>query len=154
MFLNLGCGDDLRGNIRIDINPERKGMNLIADAHCIPLRDKMFDCVFCKSVLEHLVSPFKGLSEIKRVSKNNIMVIVPNVHHWRRIARTLLTPEKDVNPLTKHFQAWDREAFKHLVDQVKDLTIANIEWGYFNGSMSWPSVFFGSNMVVLMKVLT
>jgi len=113
----------------------------------------MFFIVYCKSVLEHLVNPFKGLSEMKRVSKNNIMVIIPNVHHWRRIARTLCTPDKDINPCTKHFQAWDREAFRHLVNRIEDLEIARVKWGYFKGRISWPSVFFGSNMIVLMKVI-
>ena len=153
MFLNLGCGNDSRGDIRIDINPDRKGLNLIADAHCIPLRDKIVESIFCKSVLEHLKSPFKGLSEMQRVSKNNILVVVPNVHHLKRIKRNLIFTHHRVNPLTTHLQAWDGQAFKHLVDQIKDLEVVSIEWGYFHGSMYWPSMFFGSNMIVLMKVI-
>ena len=152
MFLNLGCGNDSRGDIRIDINPDRTGLNLIADAHCIPLRDKIVDSIFCKSVLEHLISPSKGLSEMQRVSKNNIVVVVPNVHHWKRIKRNSLFPLHTVNPLTKHLQAWDGQAFKLLVSQIKDLEVVRIEWGYFHGSMYWPSMFFGSNMIVRMKV--
>ena len=152
MFLNLGCGADVLGNIRIDVNPHKKGVNLVADAHCIPLRDKIVDIILCKSVLEHLISPFKGLSEMKRVSKNKIFVVVPNVHHWRRIARGLLSPGHEINPETKHLQAWDRQAFKLLVNQIEDLEVVRIGWGYFNGSFCWPSMFFGSQMIVLMKV--
>lgn len=153
MFLNLGCGDDFRGNIRIDINPSKKGLNLVADAHCIPLRDKIFDVVFCKSVLEHLISPFKGLSEMKRVSKKRIFVVVPNVYHWRRITRGLLSPGHEINPGTRHLQAWDGQAFKLLVNQIEDLKVVCIWWGYFYGSVSWPSMFFGSQMIIEMKVL-
>jgi len=152
LFLNVGCGDDFRGDIRMDIKPDKWGLNLIADAQCIPIRGGVFDVVFCKSVLEHLVSPFKGLKEMKRVSRSYIIITVPNIHHWRRIARSLFTPEKDVNPFTKHFQAWDREAFKHLVNRVGDLIIESIRWGYFNGSMCWPSILFGSNMIIKMRV--
>ena len=152
MFLNLGCGDDFRGDIRIDINPNKKGVNLVADAHCIPLRDKIVDGILCKSVLEHLLNPFKGLLEMQRVSKNNILVIVPNVHHWRRIARGLLSPGHEINPLTKHLQAWDGQAFKLLVNQIDDLEVVCIEWGYFNGVVSWPSMFFGSQMIVELRV--
>jgi len=152
LLLNLGCGNDSRGDIRIDINPDRTGLNLLADAHCIPLRDKIVDSIFCKSVLEHLISPSKGLSEMQRVSKNIIVVVVPNVHHWKRIKRNSLFPLQKVNPLTKHLQAWDGQAFKLLVSQIKDLEVVRIQWGYFHGSAYWPSMFFGSNMIVLMKV--
>lgn len=154
MFLNLGCGNDSRGDIRIDINPERKGLNIIADAHCIPLRDNVFDCVFCKSTLEHLKSPIKGLSEMKRVSNEKILIVVPNVHHWRRIRREFLKPNHDINMDTTHLQAWDGHVFKLLVNQIGDLAVESIGWGYFNGSMRWPSFFFGSNMIVKLRVET
>ena len=153
LFLNVGCGDDSKGDIRIDVNPNRKGLNIIGDAQCIPLRDKICEFVKCKSVLEHLKSPFKGLSEMQRVSKNNILVIVPNLFHWRRIARCLMSPLHEIRQNTKHLQAWDSQAFKLLVNQIENLEVIYIHWGYFNGSFCWPSMFFGSQMIVLMKVL-
>jgi len=150
--VNLGCGNDMRGEIRIDINPDRKGINLISDAHYLPIRDKVINYVFCKSVLEHLKNPFKGLSEMKRISKNRIIVIVPNVHHWIRMGRGLINPYHSINRKTRHFQAWDGIAFKHLVNQVKGLEIVFIRWGYFNGRISRPSMLFGKKMIVGMRV--
>ncbi len=152
VFLNLGCGADMRGEIRIDINPDRVGLNLIGDAHYLPIRDRVINDVFCKSVLEHLKNPFKGLSEMKRVSKNRIIVIVPNVYHWNRIMRSLITPYQATNRETLHLQAWDVKAFKFLVNQVRGLEIVSVRWGYFNGRIRRPSMFFGKNMIVGMVV--
>lgn len=150
--LNLGCGEDKRGEIRIDKNSDRKGLNLISDAHYLPIRDRVINYVFCKSVLEHLKNPFKGLSEMKRISKNRIIVIVPNVHHWNRIVRGLINPYHLINRKTLHLQAWDGIAFKLLVNQVKGLEIFFIGWEDFNGRMSKPSLLFGKNMKVGMRV--
>jgi len=35
--LNIGCGSDTWGDIRIDIDPKASAVNLIADAHYLPL---------------------------------------------------------------------------------------------------------------------
>ena len=152
VLLNLGCGSDMRGEIRIDKNPDRKGVNLIADAHYLPIRDRVINHVFCKSVLEHLKNCFKGLSEMKRISKNRITVIVPNVYHWNRIIRSLIVPYHPINRETMHLQAWDVKAFKFLVGQVRGLKIVSIRWGYFNGRIHRPSMFFGRKMIVGMRV--
>ena len=150
VFLNLGCGSDMHGEIRIDINPDRPGLNLIGDAHHLPIRDKVINHVFCKSVLEHLKSSFKGLSEMKRISKNRITVIIPNVYHWNRIMRNLIVPRAPINRETVHFQSWDAKAFKFLVNQVRGLKIVSIRWGVFKRRIHRPSMFFGQKMIVEM----
>ena len=150
--LNLGCGDDKRGEVRIDMNPERKGLNLIADIHSIPLRTSVFDGVFCDSVFEHVMSPFKVLSEMARVSKKRIRVIVPNVHRLMRIKITWLNPLREVNKNTKHLQIWDAIAFKLLVHQVGGLRVLGIYWDRFPGALRRPSILFGKQMIVDMRV--
>lgn len=129
MLLNLGCGFDTRGEVRIDKNPERTGANLIADAHFIPLRDKIVKIVYAHSVIEHLESAFRGLLEMVRVAREKIIVIVPNVHNIGRIWKTLRAPLSPVNTGTLHFQGWDTIEFKHLVDQVEGLEILRFGWG-------------------------
>ena len=152
MFLNLGCGDDKRGEVRIDFNPERIGLNILGDAHHLPIRKNVVDYVFNKSNLEHLISPFLALSEMKRVSKKRVRVIVPNVHNWRRIARALLFPDHGVPLNTRHLQGWDGRLFKLLVNQIQGLEIERIEWGYFRSRIKWPRMLCGSKMIVSMRV--
>lgn len=43
----------------------------LGDAHCLPFKNSFFEAVFCLEVLEHVASPTKILSEIKRVLKKN-----------------------------------------------------------------------------------
>jgi SAM-dependent methyltransferase/uncharacterized protein YbaR (Trm112 family) len=42
---------------------------LIADSHCLPFKDNIFDGVVCQAVLEHVFSPNECAKEIERVLK-------------------------------------------------------------------------------------
>lgn len=42
---------------------------LIADSHCLPFKDNIFDGVVCQAVLEHVFSPNQCAKEIERVLK-------------------------------------------------------------------------------------
>lgn len=152
MFLNLGCGSDTRGEVRIDKNPYSFGVNLIGDAHHLPMREDIVDDVFNRSNLEHLISPFLALKEMTRVSRNRVRVIVPNLHEWRRIMRALIFPDHEVPLNTLHFQGWDSRLFKLLVNQIEGLEIEKIGYGYFRKRMKWPSMLCGSKMIVKMRV--
>ncbi len=55
-----------------------------------PFKDNSFDVIFCLQTLEHLENPFRALEEMKRISKNDIVLGIPNVFHWRDIAINLL----------------------------------------------------------------
>lgn len=143
----------MRGTIRIDRNPQRKGPNILADAHYIPLRDKIVTATLCNSVFEHLISPYKGLLEMTRVSKKYIRLLIPNVHYFKRILRALLNPGFKAPPGTLHLQAWDLLAMKFLVQQVEGLEILGVAWTRYGGARArWPSLLFGRKMIVTMGV--
>lgn len=156
MILNLGCGSDMRGEVRIDKNPERVGANLIADVQFIPLRDKIVKIVYASSVMEHLESAFRGLGEMVRVARERIIVIVPNVHNIRRIGKALRDPLAPVGKGTLHFQGWDTIEFKHLVDQVEGVEICRFGWRSSRLARAHKLRFnhplFLSHMVVEMKI--
>ena len=146
----------MRGEVRIDKNPERTGANLIADAHFIPLRDKIVKIVYAHSVIEHLESAFRGLLEMVRVARERIIVIVPNVHNFGRIWKTLRAPLAPVNKGTLHFQGWDTIEFKHLVDQVEGLEIIRFGWVSSQlvrvQKLRFKNPLLSRNMVVDMRV--
>ncbi|HZY94826.1 MAG TPA: methyltransferase domain-containing protein [Candidatus Bathyarchaeia archaeon] len=71
--LNLGCGPDDWGDVRVDVDfatqigtPSK--LNVRADAHALPFRDKTFGTCRCWHVLEHVKNPIDVLNEIRRVS--------------------------------------------------------------------------------------
>ena len=73
LSLNLGCGSDKWGDVRVDLDfstqiGDWSKLNLRADAHALPFRDKAFVVCRCWHVLEHLQDPVRVLSEIRRVS--------------------------------------------------------------------------------------
>jgi SAM-dependent methyltransferase len=43
---------------------------IIADAHCLPFKEKIFDCVIVQAVLEHVLDPKACVEEISRVIKD------------------------------------------------------------------------------------
>jgi len=75
MKLNVGCGPDPDGDIRVDISRVywlfgRTTANMIADAQHMPFRDECFDELKAYHLLEHLPDWRKALSEWCRVSKS------------------------------------------------------------------------------------
>lgn len=71
--LNVGCGPDNWGDIRVDVDFRTQTgtlskLNIRADAHFLPFTDKAFSFVRCWHVLEHLKDPNLALSEIRRVA--------------------------------------------------------------------------------------
>jgi ubiquinone/menaquinone biosynthesis C-methylase UbiE len=88
MILNVGCGgrpldfDKSFGDVRLDI--ERfPSVTIIADAQNLPFKDKTFELVYASHLLEHLENPFKVIKEFKRVSKNMVVVKVPNAVYYK-----------------------------------------------------------------------
>jgi SAM-dependent methyltransferase len=46
-----------------------RNTDVVGDAHCLPFRNEIFDCVFAFNVFEHLENPRRAAAEILRVSK-------------------------------------------------------------------------------------
>lgn len=85
MKLNVGCGADKWGDIRLDVtrNPayhHRSGRpatcNIIADAEHLPFKNRCFDELRIHEVLEHLPDWQKAILECKRVAQK-ISITVP-----------------------------------------------------------------------------
>lgn len=85
MRLNVGCGADQWGDIRLDITRKpsyhhRSGLpatvNIIGDAQHLPFRNDSFEELRIHEVLEHLADWKKAVSECIRVSEK-ISITVP-----------------------------------------------------------------------------
>ena len=53
----------------LDIYPS-PNVNLIADAHYLPFPNESYDIIIIQAVLEHVINPYKVVSEIYRILKN------------------------------------------------------------------------------------
>jgi len=95
MILDVGCGSSPKGHVNIDLFVEetphrKKGIinsklipNFIkAHAQYLPIRDKSFDTVYSHHLIEHLYNPTKAILEMLRVTKNEVIIIIP--HRYSR----------------------------------------------------------------------
>lgn len=54
-----------------------------ASVYNLPYQDDSFDLVICCEVLEHLEDPQRALEELKRVSKQHLIISTPREPLWR-----------------------------------------------------------------------
>jgi SAM-dependent methyltransferase len=102
-LLDVGC---CKGDLKKYVNRglqyygvDRLQVNLenfiLADLNSrgLPYKDKVFDAVNCSAVLEHLFYPLELLKEIKRVLKDDgvLLISLPNDRGLNRIVLDLLT---------------------------------------------------------------
>jgi len=69
-ILDIGCGDRPTGDVNLDLFYYEKWKNfIIAEAHHLPFKNKVFEKVYTKHALEHFEKPLKFFKEAKRVLK-------------------------------------------------------------------------------------
>lgn len=64
--------------IHLDYNRTALQLDVLADAHNLPFKDKSFDVIYAVAILEHLHNPYQTLKEFKRVAKHKVIINVPN----------------------------------------------------------------------------
>lgn len=69
-FILTGC--DLYDNV-----PLKNGVYIKADVEKLPFDDNSFDIVTCQHTIEHVRNPQKAVSELKRVAKNQLIIVTP-----------------------------------------------------------------------------
>jgi ubiquinone/menaquinone biosynthesis C-methylase UbiE len=79
--LNIGCGADTWGDVRLDVAfnflMDAFKPTILADAHYLPFKDRSFSIVKASHVLEHLKDPLKALDEMMRVAEARIILKFP-----------------------------------------------------------------------------
>lgn len=82
--LNLGSGDTAYDDsINVDIGLF-ENVNLVADAHSLPIKDSVVDLIISCNVLEHLKNPQKAIDEFHRILKKNgsVFIEVPFIQRF------------------------------------------------------------------------
>ncbi|WP_287584907.1 methyltransferase domain-containing protein [Candidatus Borrarchaeum sp.] len=94
MILDVGCGDEPKGDINVDLfiktchlpagvylrnkDVTKTKADIVADGNYLPFRADTFDKVISYHVIEHTKTPFKFIKELVRVSKDEIEVKCPH----------------------------------------------------------------------------
>ncbi|MBI2443451.1 MAG: class I SAM-dependent methyltransferase [Candidatus Levybacteria bacterium] len=106
-FSDAAIALDKKERPHLDI---RKG-----DIYNIPFKDNAFDLVLCCEVLEHLENPQKALSELHRVTRQYVILSVPN-EPWFMLANLLRG--KNVSRFgndIEHINHWSGDEFEKFV---------------------------------------
>lgn len=81
------------------------------------LRGGGYDIVVCSEVLEHLEEPEKALQKCAEMSKQYILLSVPNEPIWRILNMLRGKYWKDFGNTPGHIQHWSKKAFCKLIEQ-------------------------------------
>ena len=76
----LNYGDSSR-IVRLDMRGTEQ-VDIVADAHNLPLSDSSFDAIICKEVLEHLYHPHKAVDEMLRVLTPGGKCVASTCFYW------------------------------------------------------------------------
>jgi SAM-dependent methyltransferase len=95
MNLNIGCGSDDYGDVRLDIDYHTQTgivskLNIRADAHYLPFKDKSFEYVKCWHCIEHTAKPMQVIREIERVSYHYSIRFPSDNGYTKRLFVTLV----------------------------------------------------------------
>lgn len=90
---------------------------LVGDIFHLPFPFSSFDLVLCSEVLEHLKDPLSAILELSRVSKEYLLLTVPN-EPWFSIS-TLLSGQyfSSLGRHPEHLQFWGKKQFVSLVEE-------------------------------------
>lgn len=81
MNLNVGCGSDSWGDVRVDIakqyHRKKTAANVVASAEALPFKDKCFMKLRASHVLEHLLHWKAAVQEWCRVTDAEVEIEVP-----------------------------------------------------------------------------
>lgn len=85
---------------------------IVFDAERIPFRNSSFSACYMISSFHHLPDQIKALKEIKRVTKNNgLIILVAEPNSW---------PYRTLYPLTSPIRSWLRKRTRRRYDSIAD----------------------------------
>ena len=159
--LDLGCGDGLlfrllgkkiEKGVGLDISPEavRKAKEKGFDARLhsfddpLPFEDNTFDYVVLLDVLEHVYDPVPLLREAARVSKNSVIVGVPNFSSLPARLQTLVGRVPENNRPNKGHIYWFNYHVLGRVARTAGVKPTDIRMNTFS-----PASVFGDALVRL-----
>ncbi len=127
MLVNLGCGNEVLGDVKIDIY-RSPSVDVVADLDfSIPIRDGCCDVIYSKNLLEHLKNPFNFIREMFRVLKMDgvIVLITDNAGYWRFHLSNYMFVKSGVHVggyegklLDKHYALFTSEHLRNLFEDA------------------------------------
>jgi 2-polyprenyl-3-methyl-5-hydroxy-6-metoxy-1,4-benzoquinol methylase len=140
-LLDVGCGEGvvlrhldrrLQGVSVIGLDVDGTGLRVAQSQNTVslvqgsvydlPFASGSFDLVLCCEVLEHVERPEVAMAELARVSRDRVLLSVPNEPVWRLSNMARGKYLRHFGNTTGHIHHWTRWAFLRLVRNHLDVT--------------------------------
>lgn len=83
-------------------------------------KDNSFDIVIAMEVLEHLENPMLAINELKRISKDSVIITVPREPFFRFANILRLKYLKNLGNAPGHINHWTKNTFKKFLNKSFD----------------------------------
>lgn len=141
--LNLGCGGiealhtkiDFPTLVNFDFDPKALWLDIRGDAHCLPFDDNAFAHTLAYHVLEHCYNPYLVLREIARVTRNHVVIRVPNAENY-----------KFLNIDSGHLYSWNAKTLETLLKKV--FSVVEIRPTYVLRAKKYPRRFLSFLLIL------
>ncbi len=136
--LNLGCGRDRFGTVRLDIRKEGTSANLIADINYLPFKEGCFDIIRAWDVIEHLEKhPVETVATLMKLLRENglIHIRTPSENYKQLIIEVMSLPFFIISCLMRKETSLLFNAIPHLVNFRKRMKGAKETSGF--GGHRW-----------------
>jgi ubiquinone/menaquinone biosynthesis C-methylase UbiE len=144
-LLDVGCGEGvvlrhldqhLRGVTVVGLDIDGTGLQVAqsqnsvslvqGSVYSLPFVSASFDLVLCCEVLEHVEAPDAALAELSRVTRELVLLSVPNEPIWRASNMARGKYLRQLGNTTGHIQHWTRWRFLHVVGKHFDVAQVKI----------------------------
>jgi len=131
-IVDIGCFDgQIFGDKAINVDFKFYGVRVpnfvLADAHSLPFKNRVFNCCVMSELLEHIDDPINVIEEAQRIA-TTVIITVPNEYEWK----------PDLNPFTnpghKHF--FNQQSLLQLVYEsglqlIELIKVNFMGWSHF-----------------------
>lgn len=117
-ILDIGCGENARGNINLDCYvPEKIPQNLIlANAEHLPFKNKSIDTILSYYNIEHLIDPAEFILEAKNIAKNKVEIVTDNSEWFGDILFRIIGSGRIFHD--EHVYKWSKEYMANLLRRL------------------------------------
>jgi len=118
LVLDLGCGENPRGNINVDCYiPNKIPCNFIlANAEYLPFKDNSIDIIISNFSIEHIINPAIFIQNIYKIAKEKIEIVTDNSEWLGDVFFRLYGDGRIFHD--EHYYKWSVEYFRNLLNKL------------------------------------
>lgn len=117
-LLDIGCGENPRGNINVDCYIPNKIPRrfVLANAEYLPFKDASIDIVLSNYSIEHMIDPANFIRNIYKITKEKVEIVTDNSEWLGDVFFRLIGKGRIFHD--EHYYKWSVEYFRNLLSKL------------------------------------